>query len=244
MIGELFRTILYQPLFNGLVLLYQFASFNDLGVAIILLTIIVRVILYPVFHKTAKHQRITQELQPEIKKIKETHKKDKEAQTKAIMELYQKNSVNPLTPFFLLLVQLPVLFALYKIFIDGFTENSLSLLYSFVSVPTELSQTFLGIVSLDRANIPIVIIAAAAQFVQGKLAIARSKKQKAAPDQAQKVARAMVFAGPVIALVILPRFPAAVALYWLTSTIFSIMQQAIVNKSTKIDDAGTTNENK
>jgi len=232
MISELFRTALYQPLFNTLVVLYQTVAFQDLGLAIILLTILVRTVLYPLFHKSAKHQRITQQLQPEVSKIKKVHKDDKEKQTKAIMELYQKNQINPLTPFFLLLLQLPVLFTLYRLFINGFTDKSFLLLYSFVSTPDNITQTLFGLISLTDRYIPLVILTAAAQLFQGRLAIARMSKQPKQKEQNQmdKIAKTTTFIGPAIALVILMRLPAAVAVYWLTSTIFSIMQQIIVNR--------------
>ena len=234
---SLFNTILYKPLFNGLVVLYQTIAFRDLGVAIILLTVVVRIVLYPLFHKTAKHQRITQQLQPEIKKIKEKYKNNKEAQTKATIELYQKYNVNPLTPLFLLLLQLPVLFALYRIFINGFSNGSLDMLYSFVPRPEEIPQIFLHLIPLSEVSIPIVIIAVLAQYFQGKLTFAKSKQDKANKEttQAQLMARIGVFIGPVITLVILLRFPAAVALYWLTTTIFSIKQQTKVNKAIDIE---------
>jgi len=236
MITEFFRTILSQPLFNGLVLLYEHASFGDLGVAIILLTIVVRIILFPLFHKTAKHQKVAQRIQPEVKKIQQKHKNDKETQTKELMELYKKHQVNPLTPILLLILQLPILFALYRIFINGLTEETFSLLYSFVSVPENISQTFLGVVQLNAVSIPIAILAAGAQYVQGKLAVSRSKNQDALPAQARKMAKMSIYLGPTIALVVLTRFPAAVGLYWLTSTGFSIIQQIIVNKSVHKED--------
>ena len=236
MIAEFFRTILSQPLFNGLVLLYEYASFGDLGVAIILLTIVVRLILFPLFHKTAKHQKIAQKIQPEVKKIQQKHKNDREAQTKELMELYKKHQVNPLTPILLLLAQLPILFALYRIFINGLSEETFSLLYSFVSVPENISQTFLGIVQLNAVSIPIAVLAAAAQYVQGKLAVARSKNQDELPAQAKRMAQISIYIGPAIALMVLTRFPAAVGLYWLTSTCFSIIQQIMVNRSVRKED--------
>mgnify|MGYP001612445244 CR=1 FL=1 len=236
MMAEIFRTILSQPLFNGLVLLYERASFGDLGVAIILLTLIVRVILFPLFHKTAKHQKIAQRIQPEIKKIQQKHKNDKETQTRELMELYKKHQVNPLTPILLLIIQLPILFAVYKIFRDGISADTLSMLYSFVPVPENVSHTFLGLVELNAVSIPIAVAAAMAQYVQGKLATARAKNQDAMSAQARNITKTMIYLGPIVALVVLTKFPAAVGLYWLTSTLFSIIQQTIVNKSMQKED--------
>lgn len=229
----IFRTLLVQPLFNGLVLLYEHVAFEDLGVAIILLTILVRIILFPLFHKTAKHQKIAQQLQPEVKKIQKKHKNDREAQTKALMALYQEHKVNPLTPILLLIAQLPVLIALYRIFINGFSSEAFTMLYAFVPEPQNITQSFLGLVALDMRSIPLVIIAAGAQYIQGLLMTSRKGSKQQLTGQAAKIAKASVYIGPAIALLILSRFSAAVALYWLTSTIFSIIQQVFVNRSVR-----------
>lgn len=237
MISEIFKAILYQPLFNALIFLYETVAFNDLGVAIILLTIVVRTILYPLFHKTAKHQRIAQQLNPEINKIRKKYKDDKEQQTKAILELYQREKTNPITPFFLLLLQLPVLFALYRLFSNGFSEDPSILLYPFWSFAVDLNTTFLGLISLKETYIPMVVLAAGAQYIQAKISIARvSKNKDSEQSQAQSIMKLTTYIGPIIALLILVRLPSAVALYWLTSTIFSIIQQIIVNKAVENKD--------
>lgn len=226
MIGTLFREILYRPLFNILVFLYETVAFRDLGLAIILFTLFIRLILYPLFHQTAKHQKLSQKLQPEIKQIKERHK-DREAQTKAIIELYQKNKISPLTPFALLLVQLPILIALYQIFINGFTEGGLGLLYSFVPRPEAFNQTLFGLVRLDIVSLPLVIIATGLQYLQGRLAF----KPQAAGIKNTGMLKLTVLIFPALTFFILMRFPAALSLYWLSSTAFSIMQQVMVNRS-------------
>src|SRR3989338_7917009 len=119
----IFNELLHRPLVNLLAFLYEHPAFRDFGVAIIMLTVIIRLVLFPLFHKTAQHQRINQKLQPHIKKIQETHKDNREAQTKAMMALYSEHNINPLTPILLLIVQLPILIALYQVFRDGFSRS-------------------------------------------------------------------------------------------------------------------------
>src|SRR3989338_5142007 len=116
--STLFNEILYRPMVNILVLLYENITFGSLGISIILLTLIVRVVLFPIFFKTAKHQRISQELQPHLKRIQEEHKDNKANQTKAMMDLYKKHNINPLTPILLIIIQLPILIALFIVFKD------------------------------------------------------------------------------------------------------------------------------
>ena len=97
--ANLFHTILYQPLFNALIFLYQYLSFHDLGIAIILLTIVIRLVLFPLFYKGAKDQAILQRLAPKIKEIQTNHKNDKQKQAKAMMDLYRQHKVNPFSGF-------------------------------------------------------------------------------------------------------------------------------------------------
>lgn len=227
MISNLFNELLSRPLLNILVFLYENVAFRDLGIAIILLTIFVRIVLFPLFHKIAYHQRMTQKIQPHIKRIQEKHKENKEAQAKAMMALYGEHKINPLTPFFLLILQLPILLALYHVFIEGISEKALTSLYSFVPVPDVINNTLLGIIDLDKRSLIIVFAATIAQFIQAK--ISSAPKEGADPKMA-KIAKQMSFIGPVLAFVILMYLPAAVGVYWLTSTTFSIFQQMFLDR--------------
>lgn len=174
--ATLFHEILYRPLFNILVFLYQHLSFHDLGIAIILLTIFIRLVLFPIFYKGAKDQAVIQRLAPKIKEIQNNHRDDREKQAKAMLDLYRQHKVNPLSGFLLLLVQLPVLIALYQIFLNGFSAEALSDLYSFISPPDFLNYLFLGVVDLNKKNIFIVVAAAVAQYFQGRLSVAKINK--------------------------------------------------------------------
>ncbi|PIR97962.1 MAG: hypothetical protein COT89_01775 [Candidatus Colwellbacteria bacterium CG10_big_fil_rev_8_21_14_0_10_42_22] len=238
----LFTEILYRPLFNALAWLYQNVAFQDLGVAIILFTLAVRFLLFPLFHKTVKHQRITQNLQPEIKKIQKKHKDDKEKQAKEIIELYGRHKINPLTPILVLLIQLPIIFAVYRIFINGFENGALDLLYPFIQLPEVPSHDFLGIIQdLTIPSLAVAIMAAIAQYFQGKTAFSRkgAGRSKASDSPAEKIGKRMVLFMPVFTLLILTSLPAAIGLYWLTTTIFSIFQQAIVDKSMEAEKQKT-----
>jgi YidC/Oxa1 family membrane protein insertase len=231
-----FTEFLYRPLFNALAWLYQNVAFQDLGVAIILLTIAVRIILFPLFHKTVKHQRITQDIQPQIKEIQTKHKDDKEAQAKEIIELYGKHNINPLTPILVLLIQLPIIFAVYRIFSNGFSNGALNLLYPSIHLSGTPNHNFLGLVSdLTVPSMAIAIFAAIAQYFQGKLSFAKKKKggkkQKLPESSAEIIGKRMIFFMPIFTLMILSSLPAAIGLYWATTTVFSIFQQVIVNRS-------------
>ena len=225
----LYNLILYQPLLNTLIFFYQKISFNDLGIAIVLLTILIRLILFPIFHKSARHQMIMRELQPKLKKIQEAHKHDRERQVKATMELYKDHKINPFSGFFLLLVQLPVLIALYQIFLNiSKPESFAGKFYSFIEAPANLGTTFLGLINLNDRSIVMVVLAAIAQYFQGKLALPQNQKES--QDKMAKLGRQMVIIGPIMTLVIFVNLPSAVSLYWFTSSIFSIFQQMLINR--------------
>lgn len=226
----LYQLIFYRPILNILVYFYQTIAGHDFGVAIILATLLIRLILYPLFHKSAKHQMALQRLQPKIKKIQELHKNDKQKQTEALMALYKEHGVNPFLSIILLVIQLPILIALYRIILSGLGTGGIgSGLYSFVPAPAAINALFLGILNLKQRSIVLVVLAALSQYFQSRLAIYH------APDAGplspvERMARQMTFIGPLITLVVFYNLPAAVGLYWLVSSLFSILQQLIVNK--------------
>ena len=229
----MFQTIFFDPLFNGLVALYNTVAFHDLGLAIIFLTLIIRVIFLPLFYKSAKNQILIQRLQPEIQKIQHDHKDNKEKQAQAMMELYKKHQVNPFSGFLMLLVQLPVLIAIYQVFLQEFSPAVMDRLYSFVTSPTEFNALFLGLLDLEKRSILMVGLAAIMQYLQGKLSLPAAEKGRE-PSPAEKIGRQMVFIGPVLTIVILSNLPAAVGLYWLITSVFSVVQQIYINKTLNI----------
>ena len=229
----LFNEILYRPLLNLLFLIYNF-TVADLGVAIIVLTIIIRLVLLPLFYKSAKDQTIIQKITPRIKELQKIHKEDKERQVQEIMKVYKEHKVNPFSGFVLLLIQLPILIALYRVFLKGFSKDILSQLYSFVSAPSSIHTMFLGIVDLNVRNVWIVVFAGVFQYLQTKLMLAVAKQKVGEPDKmadmATKMSRNLMIMGPLLTVVILYPLPAAVGLYWLTTSVFSVIQQVIINK--------------
>lgn len=233
---NLFNLLLHDPFLNILIVFYNTIAFKNLGLAIIFLTALIRIILFPVFQKSVRHQAEMRKIQPKLKKVQELHKRDKTKQAEATMALYKAHNLNPFSGILLILIQLPVLIALYQIFLRNLTPDSLIGLYSFVSPPADLNDSFLGLISLREqgivgGNILILFLAALAQYFQGKLSLPQGKDtEKKELSQAEKMAKRMVFIGPVFTVVIFSGLPAAVGLYWLTTSIFSVIQQSIVNR--------------
>src|SRR3989338_2273117 len=129
---NIFTEFLYRPLFNLLVFLYNTVSFSDVGLAIIILTVIIRLILWPLSQKAIRSQKSLQDLQPRIKEIQAKHKDNKALQSQELMALYKENKVNPLSGCLPIIVQFPILIALYRVFLKGFDTATLALLYPFI----------------------------------------------------------------------------------------------------------------
>lgn len=236
----LYDTFLYNPLLNILIFFYNTIAVGDFGLAIIFFTIFIRVILFPLFQKSARHQIVMQRLQPELKKLEEKHRGDRERQGREMMALYKENSINPFAGFLFLLVQLPILIALYQIFLNSQSKDFLSGLYGFIFRPDHINTSFLGLINLGGPSILMVGLAALAQYLQGVLSLPRVQDHE--PTPAEKMGRQMVFIAPVITLVIFYNLPAAVSLYWLVATIFSIFQQIIVNKKHERGESGIVHQ--
>lgn len=229
-----FNTILYQPLFNALVFLYEYLPGHDFGIAVIVLTIIIRLILYPLMVKSIKSQKILSELQPKIKEIQQKYKDDKEKQTKEMMALYQKEKINPFGGCLPLLVQLPILIALYRVFWKGLQPEAMAMLYSFVPNPGAIDPMFLGIINLGQGNVVLAIVAGITQFVQSKMLMPKTKKKEQGKGQmgqfSEMMQKQMLYFFPVFTVLILLRLPSAIAVYWIVTALFSIGQQYLVLK--------------
>ena len=218
----MFNTLFFQPLLALLEFIYQRVAFNDLGLAIIILTLVIRIVLLPFFYRSAKDQALMRKLQPYVNEIKQKHKSNKEKQGQALMALYREHKLNPFSSFLVIIVQLPIFFALFKLFRDS----------EFIA-QTFTNTTLLGILSLGEACVLLAIIAAGLQYVQGVLSLGGSKKNKEqAPQQKslQQFGKTMIYVAPALTFFILMNLPAALGLYWVASTLFSIGQQFIINQ--------------
>ena len=232
-----FHTLLYQPLFNALIFLYQFLPGKDFGVAVIVLTIIIRIILYPLMLKSIKSQKMLTELQPQIQEIQQKYKNDKEKQAKEMMALYQREKINPLGGCLPLLLQLPILFALYRVFWKGLSPESMSSLYNFVPSPGEINPSFLGLINLAEPSLILAVLAGIFQFFQTKMLTPTPKKTSVKGDQMSQFSnmmqKQMLYFFPLFTVFILWKLPAAIGIYWVITALFSIFQQYLIMKPQK-----------
>ncbi len=239
-----FNTFLAEPLYNLLIGIYAIVPGQDIGIAIIILTIIIKIIFWPLAAKAIKGQQALQKLQPKLKELKEKHKDDKEAQSKAMMKLYADEKVSPLSSCLPLLIQLPIILALYRVFLHGLNGDAVYRLYSFVPDPGSISPLFFGVVDLSNPNIFLAIGAGIFQFFQAKMMNLRKPPKevegsKGAKDEAMMTSmnRSMVYFMPIITVVIGASLPGGLTLYWMIVNIFSVAQQYIFFKKIKQEEA-------
>jgi len=228
-LSQIFYSLLYQPLFNALIFLYQSLPGQDFGIAIIVLTSIIRIILAPLMMRSLKSQKLMAAVQSEVKEIQQKYKDNPQKQTGEIMALYKDNQINPFDGLILLLIQLPILLALYQVFWRGLRPEELNYLYSFVSKPEVINFTFLGLINLSQPSLLLSVLAGIAQFIQSKtMPQAKKSTTNTQGQTAEIVSNQMLYFFPVITVLILLKMPSAVGLYWIVTTIFSIIQQYLI----------------
>ncbi|MDD3032765.1 MAG: YidC/Oxa1 family membrane protein insertase [Candidatus Pacebacteria bacterium] len=233
-IGIIFNLVLYQPILNFLLWLYL--TIGSFGVAVLILTILIRLALWPLNNKSLKSQKELQEIQPLIKEIQTKHKDDSQKQAEELMKIYKEKGFNPFAGIWYMLLQIPIIIALYRVIMNIASGTDIqNMLYSFVNFSGTIEPMFLGI-NLSESNLVFAIIVAAAQFYQLKTTqIKQPTKPKEEMDQTEKMQnmmqKQMLILFPIFTLFILAYLPSALGLYWLVITIFSIIQQKIILKN-------------
>lgn len=229
---ELFNTFIYQPLYNLVVFFYANLPIQDFGLAIILTTLVIKGAFISLSRMQIEQQKRMQEIQPKIKEIQERYKGDKEKQTKATMECYKENKVNPFAGCLPLIVQLVFFITFYHV-IMNISEKKLVInpadLYGFVENPGEIKHMAFGVLDMLKASPLLGALAAIAQYFQTKMILPQTasgpKKEGEMPDMAAIMGKQMLYLGPALVFFFSFQFPAALSLYWFVSTLLSWAQQ-------------------
>lgn len=232
---SIYNEVLYRPLFNGLIFIYSIIPFADLGLAIILLTVAVRLVLFPATLRMFRSQASLRALSPKIKEIQEKHKDQKDEQARRLMALYKEAKVNPFSGCLPILIQLPFLIALYNVFWKGLSPLDVGALYSFIGAPLEFGTTMLGLVSLTEASITLALLAGATQLVQARLMPqpeppAVKSNRALEPDLSKILSLQTKYLFPVLIAVWSLSLPAALPLYWTTMNLLAIVEQIWIRK--------------
>jgi YidC/Oxa1 family membrane protein insertase len=234
-IGYFFNLIFTQPIFNVLMLLYH--VFGSMALSIIVLTLIVRLALFPLTLKQLKSTKATQAIQPLIADVRKKYKDQKE-QYAAMQAIYKEYGVNPAAGCLPLLVQLPILYGLFFAFNEvlrnaHLTINTINnLIYPFLPKFTTLPNLnmiwFGGPISLGQTDPTHIlpILAGLATFLQ--LRMSQPRTRSGAKDTMTQQMQIMQYIMPFITVFFAWTFPAGLALYWTTTSVFSMVQQYFV----------------
>lgn len=228
--AQIFTAVFYQPILNLLVFLYNTVSFHDLGIAIILLTVVIKLVLWPLGRSSIKSQKALQDLQPKLEELKKKYSDDKARLSQETMQLYKENKVNPFSSCLPLLIQLPFLLAVYRVFRDG-VSNKLDLVYSFIPRPEVINTISFGFLNLAKPNVYLAVLAGLAQFVQGKMMITKKPEVNTPGSKDESMAaimnKQMLYFMPAITIFIGISLPGGLTLYWLVLTLITALQQYI-----------------
>ncbi len=242
-----YHTFIFYPLYNAFVLLIDGLPFLDAGMIIVVFTVVIKLLLFPIAKKSVRTQAIMRLAAPELEKIKEKHKEDKQKQATETMALYKKYKLNPFAGILLLLIQLPILIALYRIFVlAGFSHIDSAILYPFVPTPGSVNPVFLGIINVTQKSYIFAFIAAVSQYFQAKLMLPtppkKEGKRSMGDDLARNMSLQMKYAMPIVIFFIAYSTTTVVAIYWTVSNLFMIGQELYVRRQLKNDPSLTPKE--
>lgn len=231
--SNFFHLIISTPLYNGLILLMDLLPFFDAGVIIVIFTIIIKIIILPLSIKASRSQLEMKTAEKDLALIKEKYKDNKEEQSKKQFEYYKEKGINPFAGIFILIIQLPILIGLYRVFLkSGLPVINTALLYSFVSAPTDVNMMFIHLVNISQKSLVLAVIAGITTYLQISLASAPTTTNEAATqsDLQKAMAMQMKYFFPILMTFIAYTISSAVALYLITSNIFAIVQEMYIRK--------------
>jgi YidC/Oxa1 family membrane protein insertase len=237
----MFTTLLVNPLYNGFVGLLDVLPFLDAGIVIIIFTSLVSLVLYPTSRKALTTQVKMKQHESELKEIKEKYARNKEEQARRMLAFYREKGINPFAGLVVILIQLPVVIALYYVFFRaGLPAIDAGRLYDFIPVPTSVNMQFLGLVDISQKSVFLAALAGLAQFVQAwyspALALAAQKKRKAGekPSFEESFASSMRvqmrYVFPIIIFMISYQYTGVIALYLATRSTFTFAQELVMRR--------------
>lgn len=247
MLKAAFFNGIYEPLYNGLVFLVDIVPAHDIGIAVILLTIMVKIILFPLSRQAIRTQAAMREIAPEVEKVKEKYKDKQDEQARAIFALYRERKIRPFSTFFLIFLQLPILFGLYWVFWKGgFPAINMETLYAFVPPPERVNMEFLGIIDMSERSVMLAGLTGLTQYIYTRLSMGKRKprtsndKGSFSSDMAHSFDLQARYVLPLLFAGISYTLAAALPLYWTTSNLFMIGQELFMGR--RFADQGSKSE--
>lgn len=233
MIRSIYETLVHAPLYNAIVGLLGVVPGASLATSVVILTVVVRLALFPLSRRALLSQIKMRELQPQIEAIRAANKEDPQKTALETFALYKKHGVKPFASFGMIFLQLPVFIGLYSVFSSAFDSVDASLLYSFVAAPVEAINPFLFGIDLRAKSYVLAAMAAVSQHFAGRFLLAAAETPQADGFQADfsKAMRSMsLYFMPVLTFVFSAAVTAALPLYWIVGSIFTIGQELYLRR--------------
>lgn len=228
---SIWNTVIYNPIYNALVFSAQHLTAQDVGLAVVIVTVVIRFILLPISKKSVISQFKMRAIEPKLQAIRDK-KLDKQEESKAQFALYKEEGINPFSGCLYMLIQLPILFALYFVFSKGIDQPTH--LYSFLSTDG-LRNTLFGLIDITKPFIPLAILAGVTQAIQAFLMPKPQVSGSGFQAQfAQSLSTQTKYILPIIIIFISVKLASAVALYWVITNLFSIAQELYFRKTLKL----------
>lgn len=236
----MFHTLFYAPIYNLLVFFLAHVPGQEIGVAIILVTIVVKLILYPIKKSGDVTQYNLKKIEKELGFLKEKHKADPKKSGEEMMLLYKREKINPFASIFALILQIPVFFALYKVFSHKLIADPASL-YSFISFPEHVSTVAFGFLDVTAHYLYVGIAAGISSYFLARRQTSAlkglSSDSSKTPTFQEQLGKTMqtqlLYVIPFIVGFSATYFPAALGLYWITNNIISILQDVLIKRHIK-----------
>jgi YidC/Oxa1 family membrane protein insertase len=250
---NLFDIVLINPILNVMVAIYQLLTAlhipSALGFSIVFLTIVIRIILYPLMHTSLKQQKKMQQLTPHLNKLKEKHKNDAKRLQVEQMALFQQHGVNPASGCVVMIIQIPILIGLYNVLLRAVRSTSLNdinnrLYFEGLKLHHLWDTSFFGLsLSHTPAQLQkevgfgifiVAVITGGLQLIQSKMMMAPAsqtpqKEKKSQEDFATAFQTQSMYLLPLMVGFFSFSLPFGLSLYWNTLTIFGIIQQYIIS---------------
>lgn len=236
----IWHTFFFDPIYNGLVFFIDTVPGGDVGLAIVGVTVVVKVLLLPLSISAARTQKVMREIEPQLKEIRDKHKNNREELARATMDVYKEAGLRPFSSIFLLFLQIPIIFALYwSVYRGGgvpLPEINTALLYGFVAVPEMVNMLFLGFIDIAAKSLPLAALAGITQFIHARLSIptpAPRKENEPADfkaDFARNMSLQMRYVMPVVIFFVAYTISASIALYFTVSNLVAILQEFLLRR--------------
>jgi YidC/Oxa1 family membrane protein insertase len=227
----LFQSILFDPILNLFVALYNIVP--DVGIVILIITVLIKLILYPLTKQSIIAQKSMTDIQPKLEELKKKYKDDQQKLAQETMTLYKENKVNPLGSCLPILIQLPIFIAIFWVFRAVLGGAELEGLYSFVQTPEVINTKSLGFIELGGINIILAALAAASQFWQAKMMQSKKPPKEAGEggkdeSMLSSMNKQMLYFMPGLTFIVGLQLPGGLALYWFLSTLLTALQQKVM----------------